>query len=467
MYLNYIRRRNDLTNDFSGSARATISQSYDFVLANVGMDRDSGRIWSDYIQFIKSGPGQVGGNDWRDQQKMDQLRKAYQRAICVPMANVNQLWKEYDQFEMGLNKITGRKFLQEKSPSYMTARSANQYLENITRGLDRTNIPKLPPAPEFDGADEYLKQVDIWNKWIAWEKEDPLVLKDEDSKLFKDRILYAYKQALMALRFWPEMWVDAAEWAFSNGLEKEGSDFLTQGIDANPESCLLAFKQADRLEITLPIEEGEAGIASRGNAVRAPYIRCVDALYDLTTKLKNRETAEIQKITEDPEVAASETSSVDNDDDEDSNGEKKPKKNGKELKIEAVKAVYLTQDNLLKKTMTHVWIALMRAMRRIQGKGKAGTAIGGSRGVFQDARQKGRITSDLYIASAQIEHIVYKDPAGSKIFERGAKLFPEDEVFILEYLKHLLSVGDLTSELLPSPLNLLQTLTFIRRTCNL
>lgn len=108
VYLNYIRRRNDLTNDTSGNARRTITQSYEFVIDNIGVDRDSGDIWMDYIQFIKSGPGQIGGAGWQDQQKMDQLRKAYHRAIVVPMSTVNTLWKEYDQFEMGLNKATVR-----------------------------------------------------------------------------------------------------------------------------------------------------------------------------------------------------------------------------------------------------------------------------------------------------------------------------------------------------------------------
>jgi cleavage stimulation factor subunit 3 len=106
VYLNYIRRRNDLTTDVTGTARTTVTQAYDFVLANIGIDRDSGRIWQEYIQFVRSAPGQIGGTSWQDQQKMDQLRKAYQRSIVVPMSSVNGLWKEYDQFEMSLNKMT-------------------------------------------------------------------------------------------------------------------------------------------------------------------------------------------------------------------------------------------------------------------------------------------------------------------------------------------------------------------------
>jgi cleavage stimulation factor subunit 3 len=37
---------------------------------------------------------------------MDALRKVYQRAICIPLNNVEALWKAYDAFESGLNKLT-------------------------------------------------------------------------------------------------------------------------------------------------------------------------------------------------------------------------------------------------------------------------------------------------------------------------------------------------------------------------
>jgi cleavage stimulation factor subunit 3 len=90
--------------------------AYEFVLENIGIDRDAGRIWQEYIQFIRSAPGQIGGSTWQDQQKMDQMRKAYQRAICVPMSNVGTLWKEYDQFERSLNQTTvSRKFSSQNS----------------------------------------------------------------------------------------------------------------------------------------------------------------------------------------------------------------------------------------------------------------------------------------------------------------------------------------------------------------
>jgi cleavage stimulation factor subunit 3 len=43
---------------------------------------------------------------WEDGQKMDAIRKAYQRAVQIPMDNVKRLWEEYQEFENNLNKIT-------------------------------------------------------------------------------------------------------------------------------------------------------------------------------------------------------------------------------------------------------------------------------------------------------------------------------------------------------------------------
>jgi cleavage stimulation factor subunit 3 len=331
----------------------------------------------------------------------------------------------------------------------MTARSASTAMENVTRGLVRTNLPRLPPALGFEGDQEYNEQVELWRRWIHWEQEDPLVLKDEDIDAYRKRILFVYRQAVMALRFWPETWVEAAEWCFANSFEKEGAEFLEKGIAANPESCLLAFKLADRLESTLPIEEGEEGLANRGKLVREPYNTLHDALYDLLKKLKARETHELTRIEESAALDATIDAVIQKAEEEDDDLDRSDNYAREVAKANHMKAVqqgYDMQRQVLKRTISFSWIALMRAMRRVQGKGKIGALVGGSRQILNEARLRGQITSDIYVASALIEHNVYKDPAGTKIFERGVKLYPDDEGFILEYLKHLLNIGDTTSK---------------------
>ncbi|KAJ5918797.1 hypothetical protein N7454_009941 [Penicillium verhagenii] len=409
VYLDYVRRRNPLTTDTTGAARRVISSAYDLALQYVGMDKDGGNIWNDYVEFIRSGPGTVGGTGWQDQQKMDLLRKAYQKAICVPTQAVNALWKEYDQFEMGLNKLTGRKFLQEHSPSYVTARSSYTELQNITRDLVRTSLARLPPVAGSEGDFEYAQQVEIWKRWIAWEKDDPLVLKEDDPAAFKARV-------------------------------NEGNELLKQGMEANPESCLLAFKRADRLEFT---SDSEQDSVKRAAKVREPFDPLLDALYDLIAKAKARESQDVARIEEAFAKQSPGGQAVPIDDDvDDVPAEIKEQEAAKKAQIDTVRKAHGIQINILSKSVSFAWIALMRSMRRIQGKGKPGE-LAGSRQIFAEARKRGRITSDVYIASALMEYHCYKDPAATKIFERGAKLFPEDENFALEYLKHLIDINDI------------------------
>lgn len=324
----------------------------------------------------------------------------------------------------------------------MSAKSANIALDNITRHLDRTNLPRLPPASGFNGDQEFRDQVEMWKKWIAWEKEDPLVLKSDEPKAYNQRVLHVYKQALMALRFWPEIWVDAAEWCFQNDIrenDKEmGTELLVEGIKANRESVLLALKHADHIEVNYSGKEVDK--AEFAQAVRKPYDDVLETLYEMGDKVKEREKLEISTLKQAAAQDPVQTSIEENDDDEDNT----PKRSPTEERILAIQKGYAAETQLLSRTISYVWIALARAMRRIQGKGSQ--AEGGLRKVFTDARQKGRLTSDVYVAVALLESVVYKDPVGAKIFERGARLFPNDEMFMIEYLKYLHSKDDTTSK---------------------
>ena len=107
-------------------------------------------------------------------------------SVC-PTQSTNLLWKEYDKFERGLNPTTvsnldltkivnakysviGQKFLQDQSPTYVSARSSFVALQKITQSLHFTTLPVLPPASGFAGHEEYVEQLETWKRWIEWEK---------------------------------------------------------------------------------------------------------------------------------------------------------------------------------------------------------------------------------------------------------------------------------------------------------
>jgi cleavage stimulation factor subunit 3 len=211
----------------------------------------------------------------------------------------------------------------------------------------------------------------------------------------------------------------------------------------------------------------------KGEAVRAPFDSVLKELYDLTIKMKTREEQSIARTREAfaAQQAAEEAARANaNKDFDDEDGEdvesaqrSKAREEALQTQIKNISAGYDVQIKTLKKTISYAWIALMRSMRRIQGKGAPNATPPGFRGIFAEARKKGKLLSDAYVASALIEHHCYQDPASTKIFDRGMKLFPDDEHFALEYIKHLVKLNDLTSGffllyLLSSPANLRQML---------
>ncbi|KAI9621204.1 hypothetical protein KEM48_007852 [Puccinia striiformis f. sp. tritici PST-130] len=172
-YLNYIRRVNPVEGDKAAASRAIIISAYDFSLNHIGIDRESGQIWLDYINIVKA--GEAAGT-WQEQQKMDSLRKLYQRAVCIPLDNIEQVWKEYDGFEHQMSKMTAKKFLADKSAQYMMARASLKEMKSLTDPLLR---PRVPVKPNWKRINDH-KQLDQWKTYLAWEEKNPLEITDKN-----------------------------------------------------------------------------------------------------------------------------------------------------------------------------------------------------------------------------------------------------------------------------------------------
>ena len=112
VYLAYTRRVNPLPpftaeeNSPRDQTRQVLEDAYEFALKYIGWDRESGPIWQEYIQLIRE--REVRGA-WQEGQRMDQLRRVYQRAVSIPLDHVEVIWKDYDAFENSLNKLTAKK----------------------------------------------------------------------------------------------------------------------------------------------------------------------------------------------------------------------------------------------------------------------------------------------------------------------------------------------------------------------
>ncbi|XP_037502246.2 cleavage stimulation factor subunit 3, partial [Rhipicephalus sanguineus] len=146
-YLTYVKE----TKGSLPTYREKMAQAYDFALDKMGMDILSYPIWSDYINFLKSVEA-VGS--YAENQRITAVRKVYQRGIINPMMNIEQLWKEYINYEQGINMLIAEKMISDRSREYMNARRVAKEYEAVTRGLNK-NSPSVPPQ----GTPEEAKQV--------------------------------------------------------------------------------------------------------------------------------------------------------------------------------------------------------------------------------------------------------------------------------------------------------------------
>lgn len=221
------RRRNT-----GPSTRDIVRKSYEFALNHVGQDKDAGEIWNDYIQFLKAGDA---SSTWEEQQKMDALRKAYHRAVQIPLDNVERLWSELETFETNLNKITAKKFMSDLSPAHMQARAVLRQLSNHLNALYPGSSSQdlfLPSVPKFDAADRSL--VGKWKAYLKWEETNPLEIEDKDKETLIRRIQGVYRKAVIRMRFYAEIWFMAYNWTNSIGKPDDALVILKAGLDANP-----------------------------------------------------------------------------------------------------------------------------------------------------------------------------------------------------------------------------------------
>ena len=101
--------------------------------------------------------------------------------------------------EQNLPVGKAKKFLAERSPAYMTARTSLRELRNLT---DKLPKPPLPPIPSF--TDKERASVGAWKTYLKWEESNPLSI--EDPAILNGRIKYALRQCLGNMRHFPELW---------------------------------------------------------------------------------------------------------------------------------------------------------------------------------------------------------------------------------------------------------------------
>lgn len=72
----------------------------------------------------------------------------------------------------------------------------------------------------------FSSQLQIWKKYIFWERNNPLWI--DDTLLLTRRVMYAYEQCLQCMGFNPDIWCEAASY-----LETTSKQLAEKGVGSH------------------------------------------------------------------------------------------------------------------------------------------------------------------------------------------------------------------------------------------
>ncbi|KFK43960.1 hypothetical protein AALP_AA1G196700 [Arabis alpina] len=240
-YIRFIRKVYDKK---GAEGQEETTKAFEFMLSYIGTDIASGPIWTEYITFLKSLPAL---NPQEDSQRKIALRKVYQRAILTPTHHVEQLWKDYENFENTVSRQLAKGLVNEYQPKFNSARAVYRERKKYLEEID-LNMLAVPPT----GSSKEEAQWVAWKKFLSFEKGNPQRI---DTALSTKRIIYAYEQCLMCLYHYPDEWYDYADWHIKSGSTDAAIKVFQRALKAIPDSEMLKYAYAE-------LEESRGAIQS-------------------------------------------------------------------------------------------------------------------------------------------------------------------------------------------------------------
>nr|GLL49213.1 cleavage stimulation factor subunit 77 [Ipomoea trifida] len=242
-YIRFIRKVNDKRGT---EGQEETKKAYEFMLNYVGADIASGPVWMEYIAYLKSLPTLTAQDE---SQRMTAVRKAYQRAIVTPTHHVEQLWRDYENFENSISRALAKGLISEYQPKYNSAKAVYREMKKYIDEID-WNMLAVPPSDWYFwilltmlySILQEEMQWTAWKRFLAFEKGNPQRI---DTASANKRIVFAYEQCLMYLYHYPDIWYDYATWHAKCGSVDSAIKVYQRSLKALPDSEMLRYAYAE------------------------------------------------------------------------------------------------------------------------------------------------------------------------------------------------------------------------------
>ena len=200
-------------------------KAFDLALEVAGFVSGANELWTMYITNIQLHINKATeANNTQDEQRLKVLlRSIFQRAIGIPMQNLDDFWREYEVFEQRQSEALAQALLAEHLPRLQHAKQV--YLERKQYMID-LKMTRLAVPPENTELEKALLL--RWKKRCAYERTNPERL---TSSGLGQRIRQAYKDYVCVLTRHPEAWHEWASW--ENGGSSGGGFLAANKVRLN------------------------------------------------------------------------------------------------------------------------------------------------------------------------------------------------------------------------------------------
>lgn len=244
-----------------------IEQAFEWAVKHMGCDIGACKLWLAYVEFLiqqsdksdsHSNTGILNPNTKKVEEAKKlwckKIRSVFQRAVFLPILDVEEIWKQYDKWEHTVNVVLATSMLNDLHPRYMVAKhlakerkkvrlailpfllavpsSQNCFLNDDVSHQNQQD-QEIGPNAEKWFEEHVVREDEQWLKWqtvLNFEqnlsfnfKPATLHTKDKssvdakvsttttapdekDAAIKKACLLLSYRQALMHFRFRPIMW---------------------------------------------------------------------------------------------------------------------------------------------------------------------------------------------------------------------------------------------------------------------
>ncbi|ADM11086.1 pre-mRNA 3'-end processing cleavage and polyadenylation factor [Encephalitozoon intestinalis ATCC 50506] len=127
LYIEYVRK--------VSQKKFKLYEVYEFTLGQFENYWDSYGLYKEYIEEL--------GKIEDEQTRIEKIRNGYMRALQTPMSSLSELWKDFENFELELNKITGKKIVSDTLPIFQSSFQRYQQMQPLIRSWSVKNAAKL------------------------------------------------------------------------------------------------------------------------------------------------------------------------------------------------------------------------------------------------------------------------------------------------------------------------------------